>query len=214
MARRFNRQALALVALLAAATPATAADKVALSALPAGRYLSDPTHTSLVFRVDHMGLSHYTMRFTKVTAELTLNPADPAQSKLTAHIDPLSLRTDYPAADKKDFDQTLSAGADWLDANRFTDITFKASRIEKTGDASGRMTGDLTLHGVTRPVTLDVTFNGAYADMPLVGGAALGFSARGHFKRSDFGVSQYLPHVGDDISIEIEIEFHPKGQTP
>lgn len=213
MARQYLRTTVLALSLLAAA-PAAAADKVPLSALPAGIYLSDPTHTSLVFRVDHMGLSHYTMRFAKVAAALTLDPAKPAQSKLEAHIDPLSLRTDYPAPDKKNFDQTLSAGADWLDGNRFTDIAFKASKIEQTGDSTGRMTGDLTLHGITRPVTLDVTFNGAYADMPLVGGAALGFSAKGHFKRSDFGVSQYLPHVGDDIAVEIEIEFHPKGQTP
>lgn len=193
--------ALSLPALAQTASPGT---------LPAGVYVSDETHTSVTFKVSHMGLSHYTARFARAEAELTFDPADPTKSSVKASVDPLSLRTDYPYPDKKDFDKELSAGAEWLNGEKFPTITFTSTRIEKTGETTGKMHGDLTLLGVTKPVTLDVTFNGAYTEHPMGKMPAMGFSAQGTVKRSDFGFNTYLPMIGDDVTILIEIEFKKK----
>lgn len=181
--------------------------------MPAGVYQADDTHTSVTFKVSHMGLSQYTARFAKVAAELTLDPTNPLKSTLTAAIDPLSLRTDYPYPEKKDFDKKLSTDPEWLNGTQFKNIAFTTTQLEKTGTNTGRMTGDLTLLGVTKPVTLDVTFNGAYEKMPMREIPALGFSATGTLKRSDFGMTQYLPMIGDEVAFMIEIEFHKKDAT-
>ncbi len=201
--------AAAIVAGFALETPAIA-QTAAPGTLPAGIYVSDETHTSVTFKVSHMGLSHYTARFAKAEAELNFDPADPTKSSVKASVDPLSIKTDYPYPDKKDFDKELSTSADWLNAGKFPAITFTSTRIEKTGDTTGKMHGDLTLLGVTKPVTFDVTFNGAYAEHPMSKQPAMGFSATGKIKRSDFDFNQYIPMIGDDVDLLIEIEFKKK----
>ena len=94
-------------------TPAIA-QTVAPGTLPAGIYVSDETHTSVTFKVSHMGMSNYTARFAKADAELNFDPADPTKSTLKASVDPASIRTDYPHPDKKDFDKELATDADRL----------------------------------------------------------------------------------------------------
>jgi polyisoprenoid-binding protein YceI len=179
---------------------------------PAGAYTLDRNHASLIFRVNHLGFSHYTARFTRFDARLDFDPADPEASSVTATIDASSIETDNPDP-ALDFDHQLQ-NEDWLNTARFPQMTFRSTGVELTGPARARITGDLDLHGVTSPVTLAVTFNGGYAGNPLDPlGARIGFSAHGWLKRSEFGISEGVPPpgssfgVGDDVEIVIEAEF-------
>lgn len=191
------------------ATPAAAAVQ---NTAPAGQYALDKTHASVTFRVNHLGMSRYTARFTDIDGKLNFDPANPAAMSVEATIDPKSIETDFPL-DEPDFDEVL-AGPQWLDAAKFPQITFKSTAVETTGPNTAKVTGDLTLHGVTKPLTLDVTFNGGYAGNDIdPGGSRIGFSAEGKLKRSDYGVSMGVPApgttfgVGDEVELFIEAEF-------
>jgi polyisoprenoid-binding protein YceI len=195
-------------------TAAFAADPIApaATAAPAGTYTLDRNHASLIFRVNHLGFSHYTARFTRFEAKLEFDPADPAASIVTATIDPSSIETDNPDP-TLDFDHQLQ-NRDWLNTAQFPQMTFRSTTLELTGPNTARMTGELGLHGVTHPVSLDVTFNGGYAGHPLdPSGARIGFSAQGSLKRSEFGISEGVPPPGstfgvsDEVEILIEAEF-------
>jgi polyisoprenoid-binding protein YceI len=176
-------------------------------AMPGGLYKLDETHASLIWRVSHLGLSQYTARFTKFDADLMFDGQDVTKSKVRATIDPTSLKTDYPYPEEKDFDKKLIDGKQWFNVAQFPSITFQSTKIEKTGDTTGKMTGDLTFLGVTKPVTLDVTFNKALGNHPFQNKPALGFSATGSLKRSDFGMDAYIPNIGDEVEVILEVEF-------
>jgi polyisoprenoid-binding protein YceI len=185
---------------------------------PAGTYTLDRSHASLLFRVNHLGFSHYTARFTRFDAELDFAPSDPAASSVTATIDATSIETDHPDP-AFDFDAQLQ-DEHWLNTARFPQMTFRSTAVELTGPNTARIAGELALHGVTQPVTLAVTFNGGYAGHALDPlGARIGFSARGSLMRSAFGISEGIPPpgssfgVGDDVEILIEAEF-TRSATP
>ncbi|MCB9963392.1 MAG: polyisoprenoid-binding protein [Rhodospirillales bacterium] len=190
---------------------ASAQEMTPYTEMPAGVYKLDKTHASLVWKVSHMGLSNYTARFTDFDAGLTFDPKDPTQSKLTVSVNPMSIRTDYPNVEKTDFDKELATGENWLNAGTYPHIEFVSKSIEMTGDKSGQVTGDLTFMGVTKPVTLNVTFNGSYEHKPLSNTPALGFSAEATLKRSEWGLNTYIPMIGDDVHLLIETEFHKEG---
>jgi len=199
---------LTAVPLHASARPAAKAP--AAQALPAGDYTLDKPHASLTFSVSHMGFSHYTARFTSFDAHMTLDPAHPEKAQLTATVDPLSLELNAPPAG---FHDELE-GKDWLDARLTPQWTFKSTKIVRTGPKTARLTGDFTMHGVTRPVTFDVTFNGGYPGLAgMDPHARIGFSAHGVLKRSDFGVKYGIPAPGsnlgvsDEVNIALECEF-------
>jgi len=182
---------------------------------PAGEYTLDPAHTSVNFGVSHVGLSHYTARFTKVGGKVTFDPANPAAQSVKATIDATSLQTNYPDPAKLDFDAMVEK--EFLATAKHPTITFTSTKVDITGPRTARVTGDLTLNGVTRPVTLETTFNGGYkAGSMDPMGARIGFSALGSFKRSDFGINYGLPApgttmgVGDDVEVAIESEFTRK----
>jgi len=124
-------------------------------------------------------------------------------------IDPRSIEADNAPSG---FLQTL-AGKDWLDADRFPDMTFRTKSVEVTGPGTFRVNGELTLHGVTRPLALEARYNGGYASHPYEPHARVGFSAQGKFKRSDFGVSYGIPAPGsimgvsDEVQVTLESEF-------
>jgi polyisoprenoid-binding protein YceI len=176
--------------------------------LPDGLYKLDQTHASVTWKVSHLGLSNYTARFTKIDADLFFDPRDPTKSKLTASVDPTSIRTDYPNASEKDFDKKLAQDETWFNATKFPDIRFSSTRIEKTGEKTGKIYGDLTFLGVTKPLVLDVTFNGSYLKKPFADTPALGFSAKSVLKRSEWGFNTYVPMIGDDVELLIEVEFN------
>lgn len=201
-----------------AKTAAAPAANPAPTDAPAGVYTLDPSHTSVNFRISHLGLSHYTARFTKMTGELNYDPANPAAQSVTATIDAGSLQTNYPEPEKVDFDTQVER--DFLEAPRYPQITFKSTKVEPTGPKTARVAGDLTLHGVTKPVVLETTWNGGYKPFAMDPGGRVGFSAHTTIKRSDFGITAGLPAPGsymgvfDDVEIQIEAEFMGKAKAP
>ncbi len=205
-----TRTALMTAALMfatLAAAPAYANDMTAWKDMPAGVYTVDKTHASLIWKVSHAGLSNYTARFKSYDAEINFDPADITKSSVSAKIDPATLETDYVATAEKDFNKNLITKEEWFNAGKFPEITFKSTKIEVTGENTGKIHGDLTFLGVTKPVTLDATFNGAYALQPFSKKPTMGFSATGSLNRSDFGMSTYVPMIGDKVDIIIEAEF-------
>ncbi len=185
--------------------------------MPSGEYQSDSTHSSLTWKVNHLGLSDYTARFTKFNIKMDFNPSTPHKSSVIVVIDPSSVETDYPkgaASDitKVDFNKKLGFGKEWFNAIKFPQIVFKSTKVEHGKEDMPENTawvyGDLTMLGVTRPVILNVKFNGAYEKKPFGKTAALGFSANAKIKRSDFGFSTYVPMIGDEVKIAIEVELN------
>jgi polyisoprenoid-binding protein YceI len=209
-----------------AATPAPAAEPAGEPSrtaslapdVPAGEYKMDHAHSTLIFRVSHMGFSHYTARFHKFDAKLQFDPRNLTATQLTATIDPRSIETDYPDP-KYNFNEEL-AGEHFLDAAKFPEITFRTTQVEDLGNQAMRVHGDLTLHGVTKPIVLDATYNGGYSGHPMDPQARVGFSAHGTLRRSDFGIAGGIPGVGsnmgvgDQVAIVIESEFQGPPKAP
>jgi len=192
-----------------APAPAAEAGQAAPITAPAGDYTLDKAHASLTFRVDHLAFSHYTARFDRFDAKLTFDPAAPQNASVAATIDANSLNLPSPP---EGFVDEIK-GPDWLNAERYPEIAFRSTRVEPTGGRNARITGELTLHGVTRPVTLEAVFNGGYAGNTYDPNARVGFSARGAFNRSEFGIGAGIPAPGsnlgvsDRVEVQIEAEF-------
>ncbi|MEO9790035.1 MAG: YceI family protein [Aurantimonas coralicida] len=177
--------------------------------VPAGTYVADPLHTNVLWKVKHFGLSTYIGRFSTISATLELNSEDPAQSSLTATIDPASVDTNYPA-DDKDFDAEIASDM-FLNAAKFPEITFVSKSIELTGDNTGTVTGDLTLNGQTHEETLDVTFNTALNPHPMSQKPAVGFSGAMTVDRTEYGIEALAGPVAAEVLLEIEAEFVPQS---
>jgi polyisoprenoid-binding protein YceI len=182
-----------------------------MTAPPAGAYHIDKSHASLQLRVNHLGFSTYTTRFSRFDATLTFDPDNIPASRLVATVEAASFQMD--AAPKMCTD--IVAGPQFLDTKKFPEITFRSEKIRMTGAKTFEILGTLDLHGVTRPLTLTGTYNGGYAGMPdMDPHARIGFSAHGAFKRSDFGMGYGVPApgttmgVGDLIDVTIEAEFN------
>jgi polyisoprenoid-binding protein YceI len=182
------------------ATPAAPAD------LPAGSYRIDPEHAALLFKIDHLGFSQLVGRFDRFDATLDFDPKQPGAAVLTVLVEVASIDLNLP-----EFEQELR-GPGWFDVAQFPQARFVSHAIAITGANTGRITGDLTLHGVTRPITLDVTLNGA-GDSLITGRYSIGFAASGTLNRSEFGLGAYAPAVGDAVVLEIHAEFQRVDQT-
>jgi len=222
---------LPVVALLAvtACSPQPAADKKAeapvaaalkppKAEIPAGDYTLDKHHATLVLSVSHLGFSNYTAAFADFDAKLHFDQNNAGASTLEATVNPMSLTLPAPP---EGFLAELT-GPQWLNTATYPAINFKSTKVETTGPDTGKVTGDLTLHGVTKPVVLDVTYNGGYPGHPMDPHARVGFSAKGAFKRSDFGIAYGIPAPGttmgvsDEVQVTIEAEFSgpPLAATP
>ncbi|WP_028879256.1 YceI family protein [Terasakiella pusilla] len=167
------------------------------------QYAFDKDHTSIVFHVNHMGFSNFQGEFQEFDGSLTFDADKPQNSAVNVKINVNSVDTDVAKLD----DHLRSP--DFFDVNKFPSMVFKSKSIEVTGEKTGKITGDFTLLGVTKEVTLDVTLNKA-ADHPMLKVPAVGFSATGTIKRSDFGMTTYVPAVGDEVTISIETEAYAK----
>ncbi len=202
----------AIVAAAALAAPALAQGTPAATQAPAGVYVADKPHTTIQWQGLHNGLSWYSARFTSFDIQLTFDPADVTKSKVTASIDPKSIETDYartrPAGNTTDFNTEVATGERFLNAGKFPAITFASTAVTKTGANTGKVTGNLTFLGVSKPVTLDVTYIGNRND-PRANKHKVGFQLKGSFKRSDWGMPVGGP-VGDEIRIEINSELVQK----
>jgi polyisoprenoid-binding protein YceI len=182
-----------------AATYPTAVD------VPAGDYQLDQRHASVIFRIRHEGLAWFTARFDTKEASLTLDPADPTRSRLRASIDATSVNTGVlNAQGERAFDRSVARA---LGADASAAITFVSTSIERTGEHTGRIIGDLTMNGQTHPMTLDATFDGSAVDPLRRGATVLGFSAHGSINRSDWGVTEWRAFTGDEVQIVIEAEL-------
>ncbi|RKT20383.1 polyisoprenoid-binding protein YceI [Paraburkholderia sp. RAU2J] len=168
--------------------------------VPAGRYEIDPDHTSITFDIDHFKYSRFTIRFDRKQGQLDWNEGGLERSTASVTIDAASIDTNVPLLDK------MVKGPDMLDVARNPAIRFASTHFQRTGESRGTLSGDLTIRGVTQPVTLEVTFNG-FAPDPLTKKDTLGFSAEGRFSRAKFGLSTWYPAVGDDIHVRIQAEF-------
>lgn len=168
--------------------------------VPVGRYDLDPDHCSITFDIDHFKYSRFTMRFDRKQGQLDWNEGGLDKSSATITIDAASIDTNVPLLDK------MVKSASMLDVARYPEVHFTSTRFERTGESRGTLTGDLTIHGVTQAVTLDVTFNG-FAPDPLTKKDTLGFSADGRFSRAKFGLATWYPAVGDDIHVRVQAEF-------
>lgn len=195
-----------------AAATSDAVPPASTAPVPAGSYTLDKAHSSLIFRVNHLGFSNFTARFKRYDAQLQFDPKNLAASTLTATVDARTLETDYPDPATLDFNAMLQ-GAEWLNTAQFPEMIFKTTSVDAKGAAAMRINGELTFHGVTHPVSLDATFNGGYAGHPMDPHARIGFSAHGSFNRSDFGFTIGIPAPGttmgvsDKVDIAIECEF-------
>jgi polyisoprenoid-binding protein YceI len=207
----------ATILALMLTSPAMAQD---LPPPPAGTYRLDRGHTRLLFQVNHIGVSNYIALFTEMDATLEFNPDAPEAMTLTATVNPASVETHYP--DPEVNFNALVAGPEFLDAAQFPEITFNSSVVTVTGEHTADVTGDLTLHGVTLPLTLQVTYNGGYGANEFdPGGARIGFSATGSLMRAAHGIGYGIPApgttmgVGDAVKVIIEAEFsNPDAKAP
>ena len=170
------------------------------AAAPAGTYVLDPAHTSVTLKVSHLGLSSYTLRLDGVRGSYSYDPVRPENTRLQVEMDAASVDTGDPAFNRQIADQVL-------DATRYPTIRFVSTAVKPDPEGRGTVVGDLTLHGLTHPVTLDVVFNGFGSGLGPDHETRMGFSADATVRRSQFGADKYAPMVGDNVSIAIETEF-------
>jgi polyisoprenoid-binding protein YceI len=184
------------VALPALAQPAY----TDFSKVEAGTYVSDKGHARLIFSYSHFGYSIAYGLFTDFSGKLSLDPKTPTASALEVTVNLNGIDTTVPKLDEH------LKSSQFFDVAKFPEATFKSAKITASGPNTGTVVGDLTLHGVTKPVTLAATFNGGGVN-PATKAVVVGFNATGTVKRSEFGLGALEPMVGDDVTLTISAEF-------
>jgi polyisoprenoid-binding protein YceI len=170
--------------------------------VPAGTYVLDPRHAGLTVMIPHLGgFSRYMMRFNALEGEFTYDPAAWQTTQVSIHVDAASIDTGLAGFNRQ--------VAGFIGAASHPKIGFVGQSLSEVDGAKGKLAGELTLNGVTRPVTLDITFNGVGPGL-LGAGTRLGFSGTGRIKRSDYGVTAVKAYAGDDVDLMFEIEFTKK----
>jgi polyisoprenoid-binding protein YceI len=170
--------------------------------VPAGDYELDKRHASLVARVAHMGgFSRFTMRFDRIGGDFTYDPANWRNTKVTITVDTASVDTNVPGFDKQ--------VAGFLGADKYPQISFVSTGLTPGSESAGKLDGQLTFHGVTKPISLDVMFNGVGPGLLGIG-TRLGFSGTAAFKRSEFGADAMEKWAGDDVELIFDVEFAKK----
>ncbi|GAA6201110.1 YceI family protein [Aquicoccus sp. SU-CL01552] len=187
-------------ALLAAAmaTAVTAATTTAAFAAPE-KYVLDASHSQIVFSYNHLGFSTGYGMFSGFEGEIMFDQEDPAKSSVSVSMPESSMLTGWQAR----FDHFMSP--DFFGANDEDVVSFSSTGIEVTGDTTARITGDLTLNGVTKPVVLDAVLN-QVGDHPMAGKPWAGFSATTTLMRSDFNLGKFAPYISDEVAVELSVE--------
>ena len=186
---KFKTYLVAAVAVACLAQPAFAADTFEI----------DPSHTAVVFFVNHLGYSETIGRFNDVSGSFDLDQDNPENSKIALVIDAASVDTNHEARD----DHLRSP--DFLNVEEFPEIKFTSTAVEQTGDNTAKVTGDMTILGATKPVTLDVTLNKLEPN-PMSGVETAGLSARGQLDRTEFGMTFGQGGIGSVLDLFIEVE--------
>ncbi|MDZ7750256.1 MAG: YceI family protein [Gammaproteobacteria bacterium] len=181
-----------------AAAAITAMLSAPLHAAPE-QYVLEKPHTQILFFVSHLGFSKSQGEFLDFDGGFTFDSEDWGNSSVQVTIRTHSIDMDDHAWDKHMRDE------DFFNVNVHPTMTFESTKLEKTGEKTGKLHGDLTLLGVTRPVTLDVTFNKVGQHFKSKEWIA-GFSAATTIKRSEFGMKYGLPVIGDEVGIRLEVE--------
>ena len=195
---------------LSAALPCVASAQMTLPAsiepskVQSGRYAVEPSHTQLLFSVSHMGFSTYYGQFSNLHGSLELDASNPVRSRFEIHVPVSSVST---TSDKLTGELKSDA---WLDAAADPEITYRSTRVTPIGHSYALVYGNLTLHGVTRPLALKVRLVGAGVN-PLDKKYTVGFDLSGTIRRSDFGVKAYVPLIGDVVTLTIAGVFEKQG---
>ncbi|MCH7306195.1 conserved hypothetical protein; putative signal peptide [Acinetobacter proteolyticus] len=162
-------------------------------------YKIDPTHTATVFSWNHFGFSTPSANFTDIQGTIKVDNAKPANSSVEVTIPLSSVNTNVAALDKEFQEEA------WFNAAKYPNITFKSTKVETKDKKHFKITGDLTVKGVTKPVVLDAVLN-KQGEHPMAKVPAIGFNATTSFNRSAFGIGNYVPNVGDKITVNITTE--------
>lgn len=173
---------------------------IASSSEAADAYKIDKNHADLMFSIDHAGFTRKHGSFRDFDGDLQFDEGKPENSRITVTIRTASLDTAYPGRD-----QDLKSGQ-FLDTAKFPEMRFESTKVVAGKNQALRVEGNLTLHGVTKSLVLDAKLNKAGPN-PFDKTPTLGFSASGSLKRSDFGITTFLPMIGDDIEITMDVEF-------
>ena len=174
-------------------------------AAPKGTYALDSDHTQIIFAIKHMGLSTFYGRLGKVSGTINFDQAEPQNGSLNVQIDTTAIDTHVPELDS-------SLPKSIFQSDKYPTATFVSTAVTKSGDNTGTVTGNLSLAGVTKPVTLDVTFNGGRGSGQPLLPYRIGFDATATIKRSDFGLTHVIwsGFVSDDVHLLIEAEAERK----
>ncbi len=183
--------------ILAAAAPPILHDP---SRVKPGTYAVDPAHTQVLFSALHMGFTQYYGNFSAASGSLSVVPKKPSAMSVNISVPVASVATTSPKLDGE------LKSADWLDAARYPTMVFRSQTVTPTGATTADVAGTLTLHGVAKMLTLHATFVGAGVNM-LDSKETVGFQLSGTLKRSDFGVTKYVPLVSDDVTLTISAAF-------
>ena len=189
-------RAATLVSALVLSLPASAE----LSDVPSGKYTLDSSHGYITFTYSHLGFSNPRVGFNRFDTVLDLDSSDPENSSVAVTIDATSI--DSRVAE---FNSHLN-GEDFFNTAEYPTITFESTEIRATGADTFDITGDLTILGTTKPVTLLATINQA-ANHPMRNVPTVGVSASAALKRSDWGLGAYVPAVSDEVTLSIEVEL-------
>jgi polyisoprenoid-binding protein YceI len=190
----------AIGALLLAGAGSAALADAAGKDVKAGVYKVEPYHTQINFTVSHFGLSNYSGVLTGASGSLKLDPAKPENSKLEVSVDAATVLTTA----QKLTDELKDA--EWLDAAKYPKASFVSTKVTPTGANEATIAGELTLHGVTKPLTLKAHLVGAGVN-PMDKAYTVGFEGTGVIKRTDFGVSKFAPMIGDEVQVTINAAF-------
>ena len=192
--------AFAFAMAFAVVPPVSAQPSPDIAKAEGGHFTADKSHTKLIFSFSHFGYSTSYGLFSDFDAKLDLDPKAPAKSSLDVTVDMDHVETFVPKLNAH------MKSVDMFDVAKYPTATFKSTAITVADPAHGTVTGNLTLHGVTKPVTLDTTFNGGGIN-PVSKNYVVGFNATAKLKRSEFGVSYAVPMVGDEVTLTISGEF-------
>lgn len=167
-------------------------------------YTIDPTHTATVFNWSHFGFSSPSANFNNIQGTINYDQRQPSKSTVEVTIPVASVNTNVKALDEE-FQK-----ADWFNAEKYPNITFKSTRVVSPNGKNFKIYGDLTVKGITKPVMLNATLNKQGAH-PMTKLPTVGFNATTSFKRSDFGIGNYVPNVSDKITVNITTEASAKN---
>jgi polyisoprenoid-binding protein YceI len=195
---------LTIAAALAVSTGVGAAPGPTLDTVKAGTYKVESYHTQVGFSLSHFGFTNYSGLFSGATGNLRLDPAHPASSKLDVTIPVDSILTTVPKLTDE------LKGDKWFDVAKFPQATFASTSVTLGSGGEATIAGNLTLHGITKPVVLHAHLVGAGVN-PLDKTYTVGFQASGTINRSDFGVSLYAPALGDEVELSIAGAFELQG---